>query len=180
MSAEHNSRMQLEDIEAIKTLKARYGYYCDDNYDPDGIASLFVENGVWDGGQFGRHEGRRAVHVVFHGLSRDKISFAMHLFMNPLIEVSGDSAVGHWYLLAPLTLREGDEAIWCAGRYFEEYVKVDDGWKYKLLRFTRILFPRSIRDGRRRNSFFRIASANHGCVIPVRTCPRRQRELSDD
>lgn len=46
MSAEHNSRMQLEDIEAIKTLKARYGYYCDDNYDPDGISSLFVENGV--------------------------------------------------------------------------------------------------------------------------------------
>ena len=61
MSATRNgngSRLQLEGIEAIKILKARYGYYCDDSYDPDGISSLFVEDGVWDGGQFGRYEGR--------------------------------------------------------------------------------------------------------------------------
>ena len=43
---------------------------------------------------------------------------------------------GHWYLLCPLTLHEGNQATWCAGRYFEEYVKVDSEWKYKLLRFT--------------------------------------------
>src|SRR5262245_11383232 len=50
-----NSKLRIEDIEAIKILKARYGYYCDDSYNPDGISSLFVEDGVWDGGQFGRH-----------------------------------------------------------------------------------------------------------------------------
>jgi hypothetical protein len=33
-------------------------------------------------------------------------------------------------------LRECNQATWCAGRYFEEYVKVDSEWKYKLLRFT--------------------------------------------
>ena len=44
-----SSRLQLEDIEAIKILKTRYGYYCDDSYNPDGISSLFVEDGVWDG-----------------------------------------------------------------------------------------------------------------------------------
>jgi hypothetical protein len=60
----------------------------------------------------------------------------MHLFMNPLIEVSGDTAIGHWYLLCPLTMRENNLATWCSGRYFEEYVKVDGEWKYKLLRFT--------------------------------------------
>ena len=41
---------RLEDVEAIKVLKAEYCAYCDDHYDPDGIASLFVEHGVWDGG----------------------------------------------------------------------------------------------------------------------------------
>src|SRR6266436_467412 len=120
MSATRNSnssRLQLEDIEAIKILKARYGYYCDDSYDPDGISSLFVEDGVWDGGQFGRYEGRNAIHDFFRDLARDKIGFAMHLFMNPLIEVSGDTAQGHWYLLCPLTLHEGNQATWCAGRY---------------------------------------------------------------
>jgi hypothetical protein len=42
-----SSQLQLEDIEEIKILKARYGYYCDDSYDPNGISSLFVEDGVW-------------------------------------------------------------------------------------------------------------------------------------
>ena len=139
MSAKHgntDSHLKVEDIEAIKMLKARYGYYCDDSYDPDGISSLFVEEGVWDGGQFGRHEGRQAIHDFFHGISREKIGFAMHLFMNPLIEISGNAAEGHWYLLCPLTLHEGNQAAWCSGRYFEEYVKVKGKWMYKLLRFT--------------------------------------------
>jgi len=53
--------MQLEDIEAIKILKARYGYYCDDSYNPDGISSLFIEHGVWYGGQFGAmKDGKRS------------------------------------------------------------------------------------------------------------------------
>jgi hypothetical protein len=85
--------LHLEDIESIKALKARYGYHCDDSYDPDGISSLFIEDGVWDGGQFGRHEGRQAIHAFLPDLARDRIGFAMHLFMNPLIEVSGDTAI---------------------------------------------------------------------------------------
>ena len=40
----------LEDIEAIKGLKARYCSYCDDSYDAEGIAGLFTEDAVWDGG----------------------------------------------------------------------------------------------------------------------------------
>ena len=34
----------LEDVEEIKRLKARYCTYCDDNYDADKIARLFVED----------------------------------------------------------------------------------------------------------------------------------------
>jgi SnoaL-like domain len=157
MSAKTNishTQSRLEDIEAIKILKARYGYYCDDSYDPAGISSLFVENGVWDGGQFGRYEGRQAIHDFFRDLARDKIGFAMHLFMNPLIEVSCDTAKGHWYLLCPLTLHEGNQATWCAGRYFEEYVKVDGEWKYKLLRFTHTSLLPLTRDGLKRNFYF--------------------------
>ena len=37
---------RLEDIEAIKALKARYCGFCDANYDPEGIASLFVEGSL--------------------------------------------------------------------------------------------------------------------------------------
>ena len=43
---------RLEAIDEIKRLKARYCAYCDDDYDPEGIAGLFVEDGLWDGERF--------------------------------------------------------------------------------------------------------------------------------
>ena len=38
---------RLNAIEDIKQLKARYCQLCDAGYDPDGIAAMFVEEGVW-------------------------------------------------------------------------------------------------------------------------------------
>jgi hypothetical protein len=40
-------------------LKARYYEFCDNDYDPDGIASLFIGNGVWGGGFMGRFDRTR-------------------------------------------------------------------------------------------------------------------------
>jgi len=50
----------LEDIDAIKKLKARYTGYCDNGYDPEGIASLFTEDAVWDGGVLAAARGVKA------------------------------------------------------------------------------------------------------------------------
>ena len=81
----------LESIEAIKRLKHEYCAYCDAGYDPDGIASQFVEDGVWDGGEaFGRYEGREAIHAFFAGVS-SQIVFAGHLVMNERIDVDADN-----------------------------------------------------------------------------------------
>ena len=37
----------LEDIEAIKKLKARYCAVCDNDHNPDDIVKLFAEDGIW-------------------------------------------------------------------------------------------------------------------------------------
>ena len=123
----------LEDIEAIKKLKARYCAYCDNNYDADGIAALFTEEAVWDGGNFGRYEGREAIRTFFRGAPRI-FPFAIHQVMNPIIEVEGEQAKGQWYLFQPATLAEGNQAVWLAARYEEEYVKVESEWKFKRLK----------------------------------------------
>ncbi len=103
----------LEDIETIKKLKARYCAYCDNNYDADGIASLFTEDAVWDGGKFGRYEGREAIRTFFRGAPRI-FPFAIHQVMNPIM----------------------------AARYEEEYVKVGSEWKFKQLKvFPSFLTP---------------------------------------
>ena len=55
----------LEDIEDIKRLKRRYCAYCDDNYDADALADLFVEDAVWDGGIRGKSVGKEEIRSFF-------------------------------------------------------------------------------------------------------------------
>jgi SnoaL-like domain len=58
---------QLEDIEAIKQLKALYCDICDDNHNPDRITKIFVEDGIWEGGDFGKAQGHDAIRKLFQG-----------------------------------------------------------------------------------------------------------------
>ena len=133
---------RLEDIESIKQLKARYCAFCDENYHPQGIASLFTDDGVWDGGDLGRAEGNAEI-TKFFEQAPSAFSFAIHNVMNPIIEVDGDRATGRWYLLQPLIRRSRDgkeRAMWLAGRYEDEYVRIGPEWKFKRLKFiTRFL-----------------------------------------
>jgi hypothetical protein len=131
----------LYDVECIKQLKHRYCAFADQNYDPDGIANLFVEDGIWDGGPFGRHEGRRSIHAFFSGVGK-VITFVDHYATNPIIEVDGDTATGRWDLWAPIVREPGPAAYWIMGKYREEYVRTADGWRFRLLHLeVRALSP---------------------------------------
>ena len=81
----------LEDTEAIRNLKARYAALCDNQYDADGIASLFTEDAVWESPALGRFEGREAIRNFFTEAS-GIFSFAIHYSLNGHIEVDGDTA----------------------------------------------------------------------------------------
>ena len=48
---------RLEDIEAIRQLKARYCEVCDADHDPELILTLFTEDGIWECEGIGLHEG---------------------------------------------------------------------------------------------------------------------------
>ena len=127
---------RLEAIEAIKQLKARYCAYCDDNYDPEGIGSLFVEDGIWDGERFGRHVGRERIKAFFRSISGE-IVFAAHLVLNPIVEVQdGDHATGTWRLIMPATFRSAgkNEARWLVAGYDDSFVRVKGTWMFKTLR----------------------------------------------
>ncbi|MDP6843140.1 MAG: nuclear transport factor 2 family protein [Rhodospirillales bacterium] len=126
---------RLTAIEDIKQMKARYCGYADAGYDPEGLASLFVEDGIWDGGEFGRYVGAEAIKEFFGGISSD-IIFAGHLVMNPIITVNGDSANGKWWLIMPSTTNiDGKkEARWLAAEYDDDYVKVGGCWLHRHLK----------------------------------------------
>lgn len=133
-TAEFERRITIiEDIEAIKRLKARYCAVCDDNHNRDEITKLFAVDGIWEGEGIGTHQGHAAIRALFHSF-QERISFSQHNVMNPIIEVDGDRAKGTWYLLGPFTFRKGNRAMWLAARYEEDYVKINGEWKFKHLR----------------------------------------------
>jgi len=124
---------RLIDIEDIKQLKLRYASYCDQQYNPDGIASCFTEDGVWDGGEnFGLHTGRKEIIGFFSG-ANELVSFAMHYTTNPLIDVNGDEATGQWHLWQPMMMKEDNQAMWLMAQYLEDYVREDGKWLIKSL-----------------------------------------------
>ena len=134
---------RLEEIEAIKRLKAEYCAYCDDAYNPDGIASLFVPQGVWDGGFMGRFEGADAIREHFAGVSRI-MEFAIHHVMNPIISLDSqnlNAASGRWYLWQPCTeTTRGTTALWLAARYEETYRKTGEEWRFVTMTVNPRLF----------------------------------------
>ena len=80
-----------------------------------------------------RFEGQEAIRAFFKRASQ-RLPFAIHQVLNPIIEVNGDTAHGTWYLFQACTQKEG--AIWVAGVYEDDYVKVNGRWKYKKLTVT--------------------------------------------
>ena len=140
-------RLQVvEDVEAIKTLKARYAELVDARYDREGpkgatelealatsIVDLFTADAVWDGGRaLGVCRGRAEIHERF---MKPTLRFSWHYFVKPRIEVKGDSARGRWDILSPCTTRDG-RPHWMAGVEDDEYAKVDGRWLHSRMKLS--------------------------------------------
>lgn len=126
---------RLEDLSTLTELKHRYAALCDDDYNPDGLAALFTEDAVWDGGPLGYAEGRAGIREMF-ARSSERMPFAIHHVTNSSLELDGDRATGRWYLWQPCLASGGelaDEAValWMAGTYDDVYVREGGQWLIK-------------------------------------------------
>jgi SnoaL-like domain len=138
MKRSYEERIQiLEDIEAIKKLKASYCYWADAGITGDGskmdeLIAHFTDDEPWaDFGPFGVHRGKEAVAAFFKGVVVSSLSYSAHMVCNPIIEVDGNRATGKWYVDVPCTLRGAERPAWLQARYEEEYVKEAGEWKWK-------------------------------------------------
>lgn len=128
---------KLEDVEAIRKLKARYCKLCDDDHNPEGLAKLFVSDAVWEATVSGRHEGVAAIQKFFTELrASGRIRNSAHNAMNPDIEVTGDTARGHWRLIMLYTANVPEPLpsfFRIIGWYRETYVRTEVGWRFQSL-----------------------------------------------
>jgi hypothetical protein len=124
----------LEDVEAIKRLKAEYGDICDGGFNSDRMAGIFAEDGIWDGTREGKVAWRAQGHEEIRKLAKsfaERVSFSQHNDFNPRILVNGNAAHARWNFLGPFTFRKGNHQIWLAVFYEDDCVKVDGVWKFQ-------------------------------------------------
>ena len=127
---------RLEDIEEIKKLKALYCKYCDGDWqgpshpDPDKIADLFTDDAVSETPFHPKMIGKEA-HIA-HYQRCQTTPFCVHWVTNPIIEITGDSATGEWWLLVAST-SPANSANWTGAVYEETYLRTADGWKIKTM-----------------------------------------------
>jgi ketosteroid isomerase-like protein len=122
---------RLESLEAIKQLQIEYANACDDGLDADRIATLFAEDGVWEGGSPpARFTGRDEIREHFVE-AKSRLRWSYHFMVGPRIELdeAGEAAYGSWYLLEPAMFAEGTalRSYWLASTYEMEYVRGESG-----------------------------------------------------
>ncbi len=142
MTDDVSTRIQLlEDIEAIRKLKASYCYLVDaavagDSAKWDELLGHFTDDAWADFELLGRYEGIENVCKLFKEVVASLLSYSAHMVGNPIIQVNGDEARGKWYVHVPLTGKANNMAGWLQGKYDEEYVKVNGEWKWKSMTTT--------------------------------------------
>lgn len=138
----------LEAYQAIQGLKARYGALADSRYTrkgpkseaeigaaADGLAALFTEDAVWDGGAtLGVAEGRAAIRQRF---LEPTLRFSWHYFVKPQIHVDGDDARATWDILAPCTAKDGTP-MWMSGVEHDRYRREGGVWLHTHMRLEPI------------------------------------------
>lgn len=133
----------LSDRAEIADLMARYAHHGDRGFaaagaDSAALAALFTEDGVWQSGAQMRFVGRSAIAA---GLGASPVDFVVHLFVNPLIELAGDTASAQWRAI--LLLDAGGSARWGISHYRVDYRRTGEGWRIAELTTGAIAWARA-------------------------------------
>jgi ketosteroid isomerase-like protein len=118
---------RLADEAEIERLKHRY-CYATDALDVDAISETFTEDGLLDVPIYDAVEGHEGIREYFEWFGDQTYETRAHNVFNPIIDVDGDTATGIWYYLVVYTV-PGGKMLVGHGRYDDEFVRTDDGWK---------------------------------------------------
>ena len=127
-------------IEEIKKLHREYMFWVN-NRQWDDVINCFTEDASVLLPRHGLFKGKAGLSELYKerveksnlGQGRDA-----HCVLQPVINVNGDHATGHWlmyiFISDPTT---GNLSRLIRGRHDVEYIKVDGKWKISSLRYTR-------------------------------------------
>ena len=139
--------LDLEAIELIKQLKARYFRFLDTG-NQEGLESVFTKDATahFIGGHYDIDVQGRDKLLKFYAYSFTEEKFGMHNGHHPEISVDGDNATGLWYLQDIFINLEENTTVMGSAIYEDTYIKVDGEWKIKTTNYERLweeIHPRS-------------------------------------
>lgn len=131
--------LDLEAIELIKQLKARYFRFLD-TADIDGLQSVFTDDAYahFNSPEYDFELNGWAALETFYRRAFTADSFGMHNGHHPEITVDGDSATGIWYLQDIFVNLKRNETVMGSALYRDEYRKVDGEWKIAKTGYKRL------------------------------------------
>lgn len=138
MSSALEQRIQaLEDIEAIKQLKARYWFACDMRSAEDIRRCFSQQDLLIDFGFVGQFHDLEAFIEIFTSLTSEPTHIDTHHGLAPEIQITGpDAATGRWRMSFQLLDTETLQVQLMSGSYQDDYIKVDGEWKIKTCKYT--------------------------------------------
>ena len=127
----------LEDIEAIKQLKARWWFACDQRDIPEMRSCYDEDDFLIDFGFIGRFTDMDAFIDVFRALACHPTHIDMHHGLAPEIHMTGiDTATGRWRMRFQLLETEQQQIQLMSGYYQDRYARVNGEWKMRESRYT--------------------------------------------
>lgn len=128
---------KLEDIEAIKQLKARYWFACDQR-DAQGIKDCFVDDKLLiDFGFIGQFTDINKFISLFLEMTDKPSHIDLHHGLAPEIEITNAvSAKGRWRMQFQLIETQTQVVQFMGGYYQDTYRKDEGGWKIETTEYT--------------------------------------------
>lgn len=127
----------LEAVEEIRALKARY-FNCCDRKDPKGMRACFTDGATYiDYGAVGTFDNADDLVKLYTEMACHDYMVELHHGMNAHIDmVSADRAMGTWKLHYQLINTRDKTLTQLSGYYEDEYRLVGGGWRISRTRFV--------------------------------------------
>ena len=131
--------LDLEAIELIKQLKARYFRFLDTR-NIEGLHSVFTEDASarFKGPDYDFDLNGWPALEAFYRKSFSADAFGMHNGHHPEIEVSGDHATGIWYLQDIFVQLKLDITVMGSALYEDEYRREGGVWRIAATGYVRL------------------------------------------
>ena len=168
---------RLQDVQAVRTLQFKYGYYMDKCLFP-AIVDLFADDAelFFLGGVFKGKTGARRLYGGASGMNgpADGLLFE-HIIAQDIVDVSADrsKAWGRFRTFMQGGVHETNpnppanipSAFWEGGIYENEYVKSDGVWKIKLFNY-RVVWQADYAKGWARSPVGPLMVSNYAKTFP--------------